>query len=173
MSNKFKNFLFDVDGVFTDGCFYYSDEGKVLKKFGDADNDALSFLKNRLHVEMLTGDKRGFSISKKRIQIDMGYKINLVSTFQRVEWIKERFNLNETIYMGDGIYDSLVFKEVGYAIAPNNAFYLTKEHANFVTNSKGSEGAVAEAIIHVIQKFIDPKFNIFDIDFSSGSGNWK
>ena len=36
--NKFKNFIFDVDGVFTDGSFYYTDEGKVMKKFGDADN---------------------------------------------------------------------------------------------------------------------------------------
>ena len=38
----FKNFIFDIDGVFTDGSFYYSEEGKIIKMFGDADNDALS-----------------------------------------------------------------------------------------------------------------------------------
>ena len=61
----FKNFIFDVDGVFTDGSFYYSEEGKIIKMFGDADNDALSLIKNILHIEMVTGDKRGYNMSKR------------------------------------------------------------------------------------------------------------
>ena len=32
-----KVFILDVDGVLTDGCFYYSIDGKVLKKFGPDD----------------------------------------------------------------------------------------------------------------------------------------
>lgn len=170
--NKFKYFIFDVDGVFTDGGFYYSDEGKVFKKFGDADSDALSFLKDKLHVEMITGDKRGFPISKKRIFEDMGYPISLVSTYQRLDWIKERFNPLETIYMGDGIYDPLVFKEVGYSIAPNNAFYNTKKYANHITESKGGGGAVAEAIIHVLDKFDNEPFDLFKQKFGNGSSVW-
>lgn len=169
----FKNFIFDVDGVFTDGGFYYSDKGKILKKFGDADNDALSIIKEKLHIEMVTGDKRGFKISNKRIKIDMGFPLSLVSTFKRAEWIKERFNPNETIYMGDGIYDPLVFKEVGYSIAPANAFLNTKKYADFITNSRGGEGAVAEAIIHVYEKLLGYKFDIYNLDLSKGSGNWK
>ena len=169
----YKNFILDVDGVFTDGKFFYSADGKVYKVFGDADNDALSLIKNRLHIEMVTGDKRGFPISKKRIQDDMGYPINLVSTFQRVEWIKERFNLDETIYMGDGIYDPLVFREVGFSIAPANAFINTKKYANHITQSKGGEGAVAEAVIYIIENLFKEKFDIFNINLKSGSGNWN
>ena len=41
---KPKVFILDVDGVLTDGGFYYSSEGKVLKKFGPDDNDALKLL---------------------------------------------------------------------------------------------------------------------------------
>jgi 3-deoxy-D-manno-octulosonate 8-phosphate phosphatase (KDO 8-P phosphatase) len=170
---KLKNFIFDVDGVFTDGSFYYSEDGKILKKFGDADNDSLSLLKGKLHIEMVTGDKRGFNISKKRIQTDMGYKINLVSTFKRIDWIKDNFKAEETIYMGDGIYDPLVFQHVAYSIAPANAFFNTKKYANYVTNSKGASGAVAEAVIHVLEKFFNINFDINEIDFSTGSGNWK
>ena len=171
--SKIKNFIFDVDGVFTDGKFYYSQDGKVLKVFGDADNDALSLIKNRLTIHMVTGDKRGFEISKKRIQEDMGYPISLVSTFDRLDWIKKRFNPDETIYMGDGIYDPLVFNEVSYSICPSNGFFNTKKHADFITSSKGSEGAVAEAVIHVLDIFFNEKFNVFDINFKNGSGNWK
>lgn len=170
---NFKNFILDVDGVFTDGKFHYSENGKIYKIFGDADNDALSIIKNMLHIEMVTGDKRGYSISKKRIHEDMGYPISLVSTYERINWIKERFNPNETIYMGDGIYDPIVFNEVAYGIAPQNAFYNTKKYANFITSSKGSEGAVAEAVIHIIEHLFKKNFDILNLNFTEGSGNWK
>ena len=169
----YKNFILDVDGVFTDGKFHYSADGKVFKIFGDADNDALSMIKNKLHIEMVSGDKRGFPITKKRIQDDMGYAVSLVSTFERIQWIKERFNPLETIYMGDGIYDPLVFKHVGFSIAPANAFYNTKKYAKFVTNSKGGEGAVAEAVIYILEELFGESFDIFKIDLLNGSGNWK
>ena len=38
-----KYFILDVDGVFTDGKFLYTKDGKVMKIFGPEDNDALSF----------------------------------------------------------------------------------------------------------------------------------
>jgi len=170
---NFKNFILDVDGVFTDGKFHYTESGKVMKIFGDADNDALSLLKDKLHIEMVTGDKRGYLISKKRIQDDMGYPINLVSTFQRADWIAERFNLAETIYMGDGIYDPIVFNAVGFSIAPANAFVNTKKYANHITESKGGEGAVAEAVIYIYENILKLNFDILNLNIELGSGNWK
>ena len=169
---KFKNFILDVDGVFTDGKFHYSADGKIFKVFGDADNDALSLIKNRLHIEMVSGDKRGFPITKKRIHEDMGYPLTLVSTFQRLDWIKDRFNPEETIYMGDGIYDPLVFAGVGYSIAPANAFINTKNYANFITTSNGGSGAVAEAVVHVIEHLFKENFDVLNLTFDYGSGDW-
>jgi len=173
MQNKFKNFILDVDGVFTDGKFHYSERGKVMKIFGDADNDALSLIKDKMHIEMVTGDKRGFPISRKRIQEDMGYPINLVSTFQRLDWISERFNLEETIYMGDGIYDPIVFNSVGFSIAPANAFVNTKKYASHVTESKGGEGAVAEAVIYIYENILKLNFDILNLKIETSSGSWN
>ncbi|MDP1844440.1 MAG: HAD hydrolase family protein [Sediminibacterium sp.] len=169
----FKNFILDVDGVFTDGKFHYTTEGKVVKVFGDADNDALSLIKNRLHIEMITGDKRGFPISNKRIHIDMGFPLSLVSTFDRASWINERFDPKETIYMGDGIYDPLVFKEVGFSIAPANAFINTKKYANYITQSKGGEGAVAEAVIYILENIFMEPFDILTMKLPEKSGIWS
>lgn len=168
----YKYFILDVDGVFTDGKFVYSSDGKINKIFGDADNDALSLLKDRMHIEMVTGDKRGFHISKKRIQDDMGFNLSLVSTHERIEWIRQRFDLNKTIYMGDGIFDPIVFKEVGYSIAPSNAFFSTKPHANYITNNKGGEGAVGEAVLHILEKIFNDPFDVFNLDQSKSYGNW-
>ena len=168
-----KNFILDVDGVFTDGTFYYTTEGKVMKKFGPEDNDALSLLEGKMHIHAISGDKRGFPITKKRIADDMKLPLDMVSTFERVEWLKERFKLEETIYMGDGIFDPLVFKHVAYSIAPANAFVTTKKEADFVTEARGGEGAVAEAVLHILEVFFETKFNIHDLDLSPGSGAWK
>ncbi len=170
---KFKNFILDVDGVFTDGKFHYTADGKTFKTYGDADNDALSLLRDHIHIEMISGDKRGFGITKKRIQDDMGYPLSMVSTFQRKDWIKERFDLSETIYMGDGIYDVLVFDVIGFSIAPANAFANTKSQANLVTNARGGEGAVAEACVYILENFLKMDFNDVIRSEISSSGTWK
>lgn len=170
---KVKNFIIDVDGVFTDGTYYYTIDGKVMKKFGPEDNDALSLLDGKLHVHAISGDKRGFPITKKRIADDMHLPLDLVSTFERVEWIRKNYDPQETIYMGDGIYDPLVFKNVAYSIAPANAFFTTKKEADFVTNAKGGEGAVAEAVLHILEHFFNTPFDVHSLDLSKGSGIWK
>lgn len=153
---KPKVFIIDVDGVLTDGKFYYSSKGKIIKSFGADDNDALSLLKPYLKVHFVTGDKNGFSISKKRIVSDMNSKLDLVSTIKRVQWIKKKYNLNEVIYMGDGIFDHYVMKEVAYSIAPNNADINAKKASNYVCKRSGGDRAVSEACLHILKKFYKP-----------------
>lgn len=153
---KYTILILDVDGVMTDGKFHYTHDGKVMKVFGADDNDALSLLSPYLKIQFVTGDKRGFDISKARIVDDMKYPLELVSTIKRIDWIKEQFNPKEVIYMGDGIFDHYVFKEIGYSIAPANADEYTKSIANYVTKRKGANRAVAEACLHILDKFFEP-----------------
>jgi 3-deoxy-D-manno-octulosonate 8-phosphate phosphatase (KDO 8-P phosphatase) len=150
-----KVFVLDVDGVLTDGGFYYSEEGKVLKKFGADDNDALSLLRPYLEIVFVTGDKRGFEISNKRVT-DMHFELNLVSTIKRIDWIKERYNPEEVIYMGDGIFDHYVMKEVGYAVSTADGDSHAKKHADYITEREGGKRAVAEACLHIMEKFFAP-----------------
>ena len=156
MTEKPKVFILDVDGVLTDGCFYYSSEGKVLKKFGPDDNDALKLLEPYMEIRFVSGDKRGFEITKKRIE-DMKYVVDLVSTTKRIEWIQERYNPSEVIYMGDGIFDSLVMKKVGYSITTSDSDATCKNIANYITARMGGRRAVAEASLHILEKFFGIK----------------
>jgi 3-deoxy-D-manno-octulosonate 8-phosphate phosphatase (KDO 8-P phosphatase) len=146
-------FILDVDGVMTTGHFLYTVEGKVMKIFGPDDNDGLSLLKSNLEIRFITGDKKGLAISQKRIVDDRKYPLDVVSTIRRVDWIKERYHLDKVIYMGDGIFDPYVMREVGYAIAPANADKLAKQHAHYVTERSGGDRAVAEACLHIMEKF--------------------
>lgn len=158
-------FILDVDGVMTTGSFFYTESGKLMKEFGPDDNDALSLIRKFIDVRFITGDKKGFSISEKRIVTDMGYNLDLVSTIKRIDWIKERYDPSEVVYMGDGIFDHYVMREVVYSIAPANADANAKYFCNHVTQRKGGDRAVSEAVFHLLEKFFIPYDPISTPDF--------
>lgn len=149
---KPKVFILDVDGVLTDGGFYYTTDGKIMKKFGADDNDALSLLRPYVEIVFVTGDRKGFEISNKRVT-DMHFELNLVSTIKRIDWIKEKYNPEDVIYMGDGIFDHYVMKQVGYSISTNDGDQRAKAHADYITERCGGKRAVAEACLHIMEKF--------------------
>ena len=153
---KPKIFLIDVDGVLSTGQFLYTEEGKTMKIFGPDDHDGLSLLNPFLKIIFLTGDKKGFNISKKRVVDDMHFPLELVSTIKRNEWISERYSLDEVIYMGDGIFDHYVFKKVGYAISTADGDQTAKKYAHYVTKRSGGNRAIVEACLHILEKFFEP-----------------
>lgn len=167
------SFILDVDGVMTTGQFLYTADGKAMKIFGPDDNDGLSLLKPHLEIRFVTGDKKGFPITRKRIVDDMGFPLDVVSTIRRVEWIAELFALDTVIYMGDGIFDHYVMKQVGYSIAPANADKLAKQYANYVTERSGGDRSVAEACLHIMEKFFKP-YDPSELPTPQGklSGEW-
>jgi 3-deoxy-D-manno-octulosonate 8-phosphate phosphatase (KDO 8-P phosphatase) len=178
MTEKIQNtipkvFILDVDGVLTTGQFFYTAEGKVMKVFGPDDNDGLTLLKGFLDIRFVTGDKKGFPISKKRIVDDMGFELDIVSTIRRVEWIAERYSLESVVYMGDGIFDHYVMGKVGYGIATANADRNAKAYASYVTERAGGDRAVAEASLHLLERFFTP-FNPERLPKSQNklSGEW-
>ena len=169
-----KVLILDVDGVLTTGQFIYSADGKVLKIFGPDDNDAIKLLQQYIDVRCVTGDRSGFDISARRVRTDMGLQLDLVSTTQRVQWIKDNYRPADVIYMGDGIFDHIVFSEVGYSIAPRNADLNARKNAQYVTMRRGGDRAVAEACLHILDKFFDHES--LSSSLSSGkikfSGGW-
>ena len=81
-------FIADVDGVMTNGQFIYSKNGKVQKIFGPDDHDGLSLLSDFVEIRFITGDKKVL-VFRERIVDDMNFKLNLVSTVKRLDWIKK------------------------------------------------------------------------------------
>jgi 3-deoxy-D-manno-octulosonate 8-phosphate phosphatase (KDO 8-P phosphatase) len=146
-------FILDVDGVMTTGQFLYSSEGKQFKVFGPDDSDALSLLSEYMEIRFVTSDKRGLEISESRISKDMGYRLDLVGSLDRFQWIVDRYSPDVVTYMGDGFYDYLVMQKVAYSIAPSNADSYTRSIAQFTTQRSGGDRAVSEACLHILQKF--------------------
>ncbi len=166
-------FILDVDGVMTNGQFLYTAEGKVMKIFGADDNDGIGLLKQSIEIRFVTGDKKGFAISSKRIVDDMDLPLDLVSTIKRIDWIAERYDPQRVIYMGDGIFDHYVMEKVGYAIAPANADRNAKRCAHYICERSGGDRAVAEACLHIMERFFTP-YNPNELPGAQGKklGEW-
>jgi 3-deoxy-D-manno-octulosonate 8-phosphate phosphatase (KDO 8-P phosphatase) len=146
-------FVVDVDGVMTDGTFWYSEDGKVLKRFGPDDSDALAMLRDHLTIEFVSADYRGFAISRRRIVDDMGYPLHEVPSRERLHWIAQRHGLDNVVYMGDGIFDPPILRGVAYGIAPADGDPEALAAADYVTQRPGGRRAVAEACLHLLERF--------------------
>ena len=148
-------FILDVDGVMTTGQFIYSELGKLYKIFGAHDSDGLKLINKSVNIKFITADKRGYSITRKRIVEDMGYELKLVSECDRFEYLQKKYNMENLIYMGDGYFDANILKKCMFGIAPKNARKEAKDCADFITESKSGEGAVLDACIEIKKRFID------------------
>ncbi len=146
-------FVLDVDGVMTTGQFLYSESGKEYKIFGPHDNDGLKMLKDKLEIEFISADKRGFAVSSKRIVEDMGFNLSLVSSKERYNYLQDKYGLSRIIYMADGFYDANILSDCLFGIAPQNARVEAKIAADYVTPSESAKGAVLDACLKIINEF--------------------
>lgn len=159
IKNNIHTVIFDIDGVFTDGNFIYTIDGKFAKIFGPHDADGIKLLQqNNINIQCISADKRWFAITQKRIQEDMGLPLEMVSEWDRMQRLRDRFDLAQCIYMGDGFHDAKIFEHVWYAIAPSNWFYTTRDKADYVTETPAWSGAVLEAVLHILDIFYSLKY---------------
>ncbi len=135
MNQEFDWLISDVDGILTDGGHYYTAEGKLMKKFGSNDKDALKKL-NELYVKeivFITADKLGYSISCKRIKRDWGLNLKLIPIDKRNDFFKQL--KGKKIYIGDGIHDAEDFEGIDLSFALNNSTPQAKKNASVVLDT--------------------------------------
>ncbi len=138
--------VLDVDGVFTDGRFHYDHNNKIFKVFGAHDSDAVKYLKfNSVTVEAISADRRGFEISNARMS-DIGIPLKFVGEGKRLDYISKNYPTHSTFFMGDGLHDAKVLKEVKFGVCPANGCSFAKKEAKYVTSRSGGNGAILEAV---------------------------
>lgn len=144
MINNIQNIVTDVDGVLTDGKFYYSSGGKVAKIFGPHDSDGIKIIKKLgIDVHAITADERGFVISSRRLS-DLGLPLTLVKESERLDWLQQRYDSRSTLFVGDGIFDAKVMRSGFFGVCPADATRMAKKHASIVLKTKGGAGVMLE-----------------------------
>ncbi len=146
---KLKLFIFDVDGVLTDGNLYYSPSGEELKVFFVRDGVGIWILKEKGYkVAFLTG--RSSEALRKRakdLKIDLLME-NIKEKHKVIKDIMEKYKCKkeETFFMTDDVIDLKACEMVGFVSTPSDGAEEVKKIANYITKNSGGRGAVREVI---------------------------
>ncbi len=151
---KLKLFIFDIDGVLTDGKLFYSPSGEEIKVFNVKDGIGIWLLKKEgFKVVFLTG-RKGDALKARAsdLKIDL-LKENVKEKEKVIEDIMKKFGFQkeETFFMTDDVIDLKACKLVGFVATPQDGAEEVKKIADYITNKKGGEGAVREIIEEILK----------------------
>ena len=150
---KIKNFVFDVDGVFTDGSIIVDNQGNEFRVFSTRDGIAVKLAKDKgYNFCVISGGenegvrKRLNRLGVKNVFLGVDDKIKVFESFIN----DNNLNLTETMFMGDDLPDISILKKVGLSCSPNDAAHEVREIVDYVSIKKGGEGCVRDIIEQVL-----------------------
>lgn len=142
-------FVFDYDGVFTDGIVLLMEDGSNVRQANSRDGYAVQWaIKQGLNVAVLTGGKE--PAVKTRMEL-LGVKEIHLGCHDKLESLKELCNklnisLDKVMYMGDDTPDYPAMKEVGLAACPYDAAVDILEIAHYTCPISGGRGCVRDIL---------------------------
>jgi 3-deoxy-D-manno-octulosonate 8-phosphate phosphatase (KDO 8-P phosphatase) len=144
---------FDVDGVFTDGRVYLSDDGVETKAFSTQDGFGIRQLIDAgIEVAVISG-RQSVAVERRMAELGVKYVVqgckNKVAAFDEIlaELAVDR---GQAAFAGDDVPDLPLLKHVGYSIAVRNAVDTVRSACDYVTSAAGGAGAVREICEYVL-----------------------
>ncbi|MCW3080393.1 HAD hydrolase family protein [Segetibacter sp.] len=154
---KFKavtTFVFDVDGVLTDGTLTILPEGVMARKMNVKDGYALQLaIKRGYGIAVISG---GASDEVA----DRLHRLGVAEVFMRVtdkeqvleEYLQKKgLSWHEILFMGDDIPDLEVMKKCGLACCPADAVEEIKEVSAYISPLNGGFGCGRDVIEKVMK----------------------
>ena len=138
---------FDVDGVFTDGRFYLSEDGVESKAFHTQDGYGIrQLLDEGIEVAIISGRRSG-AAQKRMAELGVSHVVlgcrDKVAALDEIT-AKLDISVAECAYVGDDIPDLPLLNHVGVSIAVANAVPMLHEQCDLSTSASGGAGAVRE-----------------------------
>lgn len=157
MLEKFKSikaFVFDMDGVLTDGSLTVHPEGELIRTMNVKDGYAMQFaLKQGYKLAIISGGvSKPAEIRFQKLgltHIYMGVKNKTAILQQFIE--AEGIQLSEVLFMGDDMPDWEVMKIVGVSACPFDAVDEIQTISTYISPLKGGKGCVREVIEKVMK----------------------
>lgn len=154
LMNSIDTFIFDVDGVLTDGTVHVSPTGEMLREMHIRDGFAMkAAIESDYNVCIISGgSNEGVRIRLKNLgitDIHLGSP-DKVATFK--EYIElYQIKAENVLYMGDDIPDFHVMQLVGLAACPQDAVPEIKAISTYISHINGGKGAVRDVIEQVMK----------------------
>ena len=151
---QIKTFIFDIDGVLTDGKVLINSDGELLRSFDTKDGYAIKCaLIKGFKVAVISGGKN--EAVRERFQ-ELGVLDIYLGAHHKLEAYQDllnNYNLNpeEILYIGDDIPDIPVMEKVGLGCCPADAVSDVKAMADYISHKEGGKGCVRELIEQVLR----------------------
>ena len=147
-------FIFDVDGVLTNGKVAITTQGELLREMHVKDGYALkTAIKQGFNVCIISGgSNEGVRLRLRDLVITDIY----LSVHDKIETMDEYLDVysikrENVLYMGDDIPDYYVMQEVGLPTCPQDAVPEVKGISKYISHKKGGEGCVRDVVEQVMK----------------------
>jgi 3-deoxy-D-manno-octulosonate 8-phosphate phosphatase (KDO 8-P phosphatase) len=151
---KVTTFIFDYDGVMTDGKLILLHDDHPLRTANVKDGYALQLaVKLGYNVVIISGgisksvENRFDALKVEDVFLGVSNKLEVFENY-----IKEKgITPVEVVYMGDDIPDYKVMQKVGVPVCPADATEEIKNISVYISDKKGGEGCVRDIIEQVMK----------------------
>ena len=152
--NDVNAFIFDVDGVLTDGSLIISESGELLRTMNVKDGFAMKFaIDNGYKIGIISGGTN--EAVKKRLN-NLGIEQIHLRSYDKIihfnDFIK-KYDLSseEILVMGDDIPDIPIIKLAGIGCCPQDAVPEVKAVSDYISQIIGGKGCVRDVIEQVMK----------------------
>lgn len=154
MKPDIKAVALDVDGVLTDGSFWWGDDGSELKRFCFRDVMGVSIAgKQGIIFALISGEKSPliYRYADKMRITDIYQGCRDKESALRAFAEARKLDLANICFIGDDVNDLGAMKIAGLSAAPANAHESVLAIAGFVAKRDGGQGAVRELLDFIIK----------------------
>ena len=151
---KVTTFIFDIDGVLTDGTLLVLRDGLQARTMHVKDGFGMQMaMKKGYRVFIVSGGvseesrKRLEYLGIKDIHLGVGDKINFIEGLLKGNKIK----WDEVLYMGDDLPDLPIMSKVGLSACPADAVSEVKNVVKYISPVNGGWGCVRDVIEKVLK----------------------
>lgn len=154
LMNNITTFIFDVDGVLTDGTIMVTTQGEMYRNMSIKDGYALkSAVVAGYNVCIISGGSN--EGVRKRLQ-GLGITDIYLGTHQKMlqyeEYCsKKNITSDQVLYMGDDIPDIPVMQQVALATCPQDAAPEVKDISEYISPISGGKGCGRDVIEQVMR----------------------
>ncbi|MBR2367905.1 MAG: HAD hydrolase family protein [Alistipes sp.] len=149
-----KAFVFDVDGVMTDGGIIPTPDGDFIRRYYAKDGYAVAYAIREGYKVCVISGGRG-EMLRRRLEM-LGVERMYLNCMDKISAIKEfmadnGLSAEEVIYMGDDIPDLECMQIVGVPVCPADACMEVIEASRYVSEYNGGQGAVRDIVEQVLR----------------------
>lgn len=158
--HQINTFIFDVDGVLTDGTIAITTDGQMLRTMNIKDGFALKTAINAgFNVCIISG---GSNEGVRKRLSGLGITDIYLGAHNKIEQLNEYMDnkgisTQQILYMGDDIPDYPVMKLVALPCCPQDAVPEIKAVSKYISHKNGGKGAVRDVIEQVLK--VQDKWN--------------